>query len=362
MTMADDNQGSGGGVAWMDKSSDANTPKVVLGHWFFHKMDEIYFQLGAGDKEPTLIGRYAKNEVALAIKGIVKEFNITPDSADGQMLGQIAKGLKYVKALRIGDALPKEILTREASWKLSPRHKEIAYQRVSLQLVNWMTGGDTVITDPDELLQLAGDPAIKKSINNAFGEAATKMGYGKEHKEAVIKHVEELANELAYIEALRDRFRRIRIMETKIQELRRIYGREKSVLEIADQVARLGERAVKEFDILFQQIDAQTGEIISVLKNLAQQIPYIRDVRDDLHIRLMAWDDLLDRWTEAEIKANKENPNLLRDTYKFLAPRFMMVKEWVLMSKLQEGAAAMKQVSQMGKDGPSQKFGTQMKW
>jgi hypothetical protein len=219
-----------------------------------------------------------------------------------------------------------------------------------------------MITDPDELLQLAGDPAIKKQINSAFGEAAEKLGYGRDQKENVVKHVEELAKELAYIEALRDRYRRIKIMETKIQELRRLYGREKSVLEIADQVARLGERAVKEFDILFQQVDAQTGEILSVLKNLSTQIPYIRDVRDDLHIRLMAWDDLLDRWTEAELKINKDNPKLLRDTYKFLAPRFMMVKEWVLLSKLQEGASAMKAVSQMGKDGKPQKFGAQMKW
>jgi hypothetical protein len=359
--MAEDRQSSGG-VAWIDKSSDENVQKVALGHWFFHKMDEIHFQLSGADKEPTLVGRYAKNEVSLAIKGIIKEFKIEPDSADGQMLDKISKGLKYVKALRIGDPLPKEILTREASWELSKRHTEIAYQRVSLQLVNWMTGGDTMITDPDELLQLAGDPAIKKQINSAFGEAAEKLGYGRDQKEEVVKHVEELAKELAYIEALRDRYRRIKIMETKIQELRRIYGREKSVLEVADQVARLGERAVKEFDILFQQVDAQTGEILSVLKNLSTQIPYIRDVRDDLHIRLMAWDDLLDRWTEAELKANKDNPKLLRDTYKFLAPRFMLVKEWVLLSKLQEGASAMKSVSQMGKEGSAKKFGTQMKW
>lgn len=361
--MADEAKVPNAGVAWMSKSDESNVPKVTLSHWFFHKMDEIHFQLAVSDKEPTMVGRYSRNDVVLTLKGVIKEFNLGPETLDGQMLLHISDGLKYVKALRIGDPLPKEILTREASWSLSPRHKEIAYQRVSLQLVNWMTGGDNMITDPDELLQLAGDPAIKKNINAAFAEAAEKLGYGRVNKEAVIKHVEELANELAYIEALRDRFRRIKIMETKIQELRRIYGREKSVLEIADQVARLGERAVKEFEILFQQVDAQTGEILSVLKNLASQIPYIRDVRDDLHIRLMAWDDLLDRWTEAEIKQNRDNPNLLRDTYKFLAPRFMMVKEWVLMTKLQEGASTMKGVSQLGgKEGPPKSFGKQMKW
>lgn len=343
----------------MSETADT-APRIRFDHWFFHKMEDVHFQLSDADKEPTLIASYSKNDVVLTFKGIAKEFNILPDSADGQMLDQVGRGLKYVKGLRIGDPLPKEILTREASWTLSPRHQEIAYQRVSLQLVNWLSGGETMITDPDELLQLADDPLTKKQISVAFGEAADKLGYGRDEKEKVVRHVEELAKELAYIEALRDRFRRIKVMDEKIQGLRRLYGREKSVLEIADQVARLGERAVKEFEKMFLEIDAQTGEILSVLRNLSTQIPYIRDRRDDLHIRLMAWDDLLDRWHQAQVKMSQTNLTLLRETYKFLAPRFMVVKEWVLMSKLQENAA--KGVSQVGQAPPAKKIGGQMRW
>src|SRR5579859_5432327 len=356
--MADQTEAPAGSVSWGKSETDA-VPKISFAHWFFHKMEDVFFQISAVDKEPTLVAKYAKNDVVLTLKGIMKEFDIDPTGADGLMLEQVGKGLKYVKGLRIGDPLPKEILTREASWSLSKRHQEIAYQRVSLQLVNWMSGGETMITDPDELLQLAEDPAIKKQISAAFGEAAEKLGYGRDEKEKVVKHVEELARELAYIEALRDRFRRIKIMDDKIQGLRRLYGREKSVLEIADQVARLGERAVKEFEQLFMEVDAQTGEILSVLRNLSTQIPYIRDKRDDLHIRLMAWDDILDRWQQTEVKASQQNLTLIRDTYKFLAPRFMVVKEWVLMTKLQDGGT--KGVSQVG-GAPSKKIGGQMRW
>jgi hypothetical protein len=357
--MAEKTDVQAGGVAWVTKSDEESSPKIRFDHWFFAKMEDIFFQLSGPEKEPTLVAKYSKNDVMLTLKGISKEFDIDPKGADGWMLDQVAKGLKYVKGLRLGDPLPKEILTREASWSLSRRHQEIAYQRVSLQLVNWMSGGDTMITDPDELLQLAEDPAIKKQIATAFGEAAEKLGYGRDEKEAVIKHVEELAKELAYIEALRDRFRRIKIMDDKIQGLRRLYGREKSVLEIADQVARLGERAVKEFEQMFLEVDAQTGEILSVLKNLNATIPYIRDKRDDLHIRLMAWDELLDRWQQTEVKASQQNLTLIRDTYKFLAPRFMVVKEWVLMTKLQDGA---KGVSQVGGNAQGKKIGGQMRW
>src|SRR5579859_2204767 len=358
--MADKTEVPAGSVAWMSKSDEDSVPKIRFDHWFFQKMEDIFFQLSPAEKEPTLVAKYSKNDVMLTLKGIAKEFEIDSKSADGWMLDQIAKGLKYVKGLRLGDPLPKEILTREASWSLSKRHQEIAYQRVSLQLVNWMSGGDTMITDPDELLQLAEDPAIKKQISTAFGEAAEKLGYGRDEKEKVVRHVEELARELAYIEALRDRFRRVKMMDDKIQQLRRLYGREKSVLEIADQVARLGESAVKEFEQMFLEVDAQTGEILSVLRNLSTQIAYIRDRRDDLHIRLMAWDDILDRWQAAEMKISQQNPVLLRDTYKFLAPRFMAVKEWVLMSKLQDGGS-LKAFSQVGGD-KSKKIGGQMRW
>jgi len=358
--MADKTEVPADGVAWISKSDEDSVPKIRFDHWFFQKMEDIFFQLSSSDKEPTLVAKYSKNDVMLTLKGISKEFDIDPKSADGWMLDQIAKGLKYVKGLRLGDPLPKEILTREASWSLSKRHQEIAYQRVSLQLVNWMSGGENMITDPDELLQLAEDPAIKKQISTAFGEAAEKLGYGRDEKEKVVRHVEELARELAYIEALRDRFRRIKIMDDKIQGLRRLYGREKSVLEIADQVARLGERAVKEFEQLFMEVDAQTGEILAVLKNLSTQIPYIRDKRDDLHIRLMAWDDILDRWQQTEVKASQQNLTLIRDTYKFLAPRFMVVKEWVLMTKLQDGAKGVSQVG--GAAAQGKKIGGQMRW
>jgi hypothetical protein len=358
--MADQTEAPAGSVSWATTSETDSSPKVQFAHWFFNKMEDIFFQLSGPEKEPTLVAKYAKNDVVLTLKGIMKEFDIDPTGADGLMLEQVGKGLKYVKGLRLGDPLPKEILTREASWSLSKRHQEIAYQRVSLQLVNWMSGGETMITDPDELLQLAEDPAIKKQISAAFGEAAEKLGYGRDEKEKVVQHVEELAKELAYIEALRDRFRRVKMMDDKIQQLRRLYGREKSVLEIADQVARLGESAVKEFEQMFLEVDAQTGEILAVLKNLSTQIAYIRDRRDELHIRLMAWDEILDRWQAAEMKISQQNPVLLRDTYKFLAPRFMAVKEWVLMSKLQDGGS-LKAFSQVG-DGKSKKIGGQMRW
>lgn len=345
----------------LDQPGDGSL-RVTFSHWFFHKVEDVHFRRSEQTGEPVIVIKYAKNDVSMSFRGVKREFKIADDSADGLMLDQIAKSLKFVRGLRMGDPLPKEILTREASWTLSERHLKISYQRVSVQLVNWMTGGQQIITDPDELLQLADDPQIKKTVNLAFAEAAEKLGLGRDHKEEVIHHVETLAHELAYIEALRDRFRRVQGMEKKIQTLRRLYGRERSVLEVADQVARLGERALSELNDLFLEVDAQTGEILSVLRNLTSQIAYIRDKRDELYVKLMAWDDIVGQWENAPMKVTPEAPELLRRTYHFLAPRYMLVKEWVLMTKLNrpDGPVA---VSQMG-NGPakSKKPANIMRW
>ncbi|MDR3438683.1 hypothetical protein [Telmatospirillum sp.] len=343
-------------------ASPGSDPRVVFESAFFKKLEDACFHKAEQSGEVVLTVRFAKNYVSLPFRGIKREFKIADDSPDGQMLEQVTKALKYVKGLRVGDPLPKEILTREASWQLSDRHLKIAYQRVSVQLVNWLTGDQDVVTDPDELLQLADDPQIKKAVNRAFGEAAEQLGLGRDHKEEVIHHVETLARELAYIEALRDRFRRVRKMEENIQALRRLYGRERSVLEIADQVARLGERAVADFTSAFLEVDAQTGEILSVLRNLDSQIAYIRDTRDDIYAKLMAWDDVLAEWDKVELKISPDKPDLLRRAYQFLAPRYMLVKEWVLMTRLQmdSGTAGVSQIGQ--KDGKPKKPNNVMRW
>jgi len=341
-------------------ADDSNEPpKVRFENSFFAKLEDVCFRLSEQTGEPVMNIKFAKNEVSLPLPGIRKELKLAKDCADSQMLNLCAKSLKYVKGLRLGDTLPSEIFTREASWELSQRHMQIAYQRVTLQLVNWLTGGDQVITDPDALLQLADDPNIKKNVNTAFGEAAEKLGLGRDRKEEVVQHVMTLAHELAYIEALRENMRRIENMVEKLQAFRRLYGRERSVADIADQITKLCGQALKSFQESFLEVDAQTGEILAVLRNLNSQIAYIRDQRDELHARLMAWDDILTEWDKVQVKATPDTPEMLRRAYRFLAPRFMMVNEWVLMTKPKSAADA---VSQLGPDGKPKKKTPVMRW
>ncbi len=333
--------------------SDAETPKapekapqtfdakdipasVSFEHSFFHRVNDIYFKNDDTLGEAIAVVKLGEETVSLPLNGIRREFNLS-GTADGTMLSILSKALRYVSALRIGDPIPSEIINRKASWEPDARHKQIAYHRLAMQVLGWLSGDEHIITDPEELLQVAGDPMFRKKINDAFSEAAEHLGLGRENKEQVTHILAELAHELSYIEAMRDQFKQMEIMDRKIQELRRIYGNSRTVLEVADPCARLMESALTQFRQLFEQADAQTGEIMGVLKNIDQQKSFIQDVRDDLHVRLLAWQEMLEHWHHQPVRRGEAAEKLLNETYRFLAPRFMAVDEWAMMTKLQEG-------------------------
>lgn len=302
---------------------------------FFTSVDGAYFRLSDLADEPVFVVDLGEgNEVSLPLPGIKMEFDLAEDSADSQMLDLVAEGLNYVKILRPGDQIPKEILTGEASWEVTKEHRIVAYQRLTLQLVTWLTGDEVAITNPDELIQIAEDPKTKEKVNEAFGEAAEQLGFGRDEKEKVIEIIESLAEEFAYIEALRDRHRNVIMMNEKIQGLRKLYAHEKSVFEIVDSVARLMLVAVKDYQNLLDQVDAQTGEIMSVLKNLDAQTKFIQTLRDDLYRRLVSWDEMFSIWKPASIIKSDTSESILRRTYRFLAPRFMQADDWTLLNQL----------------------------
>ncbi len=306
---------------------------VHFEHKFFTSVEDAHFRLSAHDNQPVLVVNMGGSEVALTLNGIRNEFGLSDSSADGKMLGLIAESLGFVKMLKPGDQLPKEVLTGEPSWEVNARHIDIATQRLNMQLVTWLSGGEALITDPEALLQIAEDPKTKEKVNNAFTEAAQKLGFGSD-REKVISLIEKLAKELAHIEALRDMYAHVQEIDDKVQTLRKLYSRERSVYDIADRVARLMKLAVDGFDDTFSQTDANTGEIMSVLKNIDNQVSYIRKARDLLYRQLVAWEDIIVEWENQPAQRAMKVPDLLRDTYRFLAPRYMPVDDWKLYTKL----------------------------
>lgn len=328
---------------------DVSTGDDLIGfeHKFFTSFEDLYFRLTEAG-EAVAVLKLANNEAVLSFDGLKREFSLTEENPDFRMLDRVAEGLMFVRGLRPGDRLPKEVTSRQASWEPQDRHRRIAYQRLTMQLVTWLTGNENVISNVGELAQIADDPQVKKNVQLAFTEAAEELGLGRERRDEVVQYIETLACELAYIEALRDTFSEVKKIDEKLQGLRRIYGADRSMIETADQVARLSQRALKLFQDYFDQIDAQTGEILAMLKNIDNQIGYIRQVRDALHCRLLPWEDFIQIWKTVFVARSDENTNRIRDIYQFLAPRYMQFNDWVLVTR----RGALK----------SKKIGGQMRW
>ena len=191
-------------------SDTAPAPECCeLAHPLFGVLGEICFRRAETDRTPVLSMQLGERQAAVPLRALQTEFGIHDDSADGRMLGLIASALDFVPILRLGDALPAEVRTGEASWEPDAMHFRLAAARVQLQLTAWLgegAGGENSEADPQMLLSQAEDPAMRQRLQRAMTHAAEAMAL--ESTEQVLELVEQLAGELAYVEALRDRLLR----------------------------------------------------------------------------------------------------------------------------------------------------------
>ncbi len=310
--------------------------KISFEHKFFGSVKDPVFRLSEQTEEPCMYFKFGDSEVALPLPGIKTEFDLH-ETADGEMLDLVAECLKFVMSLEIGDQVPEELQTGRASWEVTDRHKSVAYQRLTMQLVSWLSGDEVVVTNPDELMQISEDPRTRERVNEAFTKAAKALGIEVEERHKVIDLIKVLADELSHIEALREMLERVKAIGEKLEEMRGLYGADRAILDTIEPITTLMKTAIQELSDPIDQVDAQTGEILAVLKNIAPQVRFVRSMRDDLYRRLKAWEKLFNEWDGAVISRSDHNESLLRETYRFLAPRFMKKDEWVLFSQLQIG-------------------------
>jgi hypothetical protein len=268
------------------------------------------------------------HQVAIALPTLRQEFDIKPNSNDAELLGVVERSLRHVKEIRPNDSIPREILDGSASWQVEDRHRMIAKGRLSLQIASWLSGDEAVVVDAHALEQLVEDPLTKQKIDQAFGEIAEKIGIGRARKSEVVDRIDELARELSYIEALRERYGLVQEIIRKLNELVRTYRGDRTVTQEISRVRSLLMRPQEEFDTLFAQCDAMTGEIVSVLKKFEAQVEFVRDMRDDLHTRLMKWDDVIEGWKGLEPVKGEKQENAIKLVYRFAAHNFPQRQDW----------------------------------
>lgn len=301
-------------------------------HFLFeHKVFEISganFSLTLDTKQPVYNVLLGDLKASIPFPTLLHAFDIAEDSPDAALLEVVAKSLRYVKTIRPGESIPSELLNGTASWSVEDKHRLIAKGRITMQMVSWITGSEHIVVDLTKLEQIVEDPITKQRLQAAFTEIAKRLGMGEERKQEVVDRVDDLAHELSYIEALRDRYVLIKNISEKLLLLQKVYRTDRTTTQELSRMIGLFRKPLKEFDFIFDEADAQTGEILSALRKFDAQVAYIRQVRDDLHVKLMEWDDIIDIWQDKPIEKSTRVEAALKALYRFLASHFIETKVW----------------------------------
>jgi hypothetical protein len=299
---------------------------------FEHKVfsvDGSFFSMDANSGKPTYYVPLGEINGVLSIPQLLNGFNLA-GTKDEDLLKFVELGLKYVKRIHPGDSIPSEILDGSASWSVDDRHRMIAESRLRVLLGNWIAGKEAAVRDVSELLKMANDPEIRDKMQEAVTAIAEKIGLGRDNRVQVLDRIDKLARELAYIEALRDRFAAVKMIVMKLGQLQGIYGPERGFSDEIKRVFVLMRKPVTQFDTLFAEIDGQTSEIVSILSNFESTVTFIRETRDALHGRFMPWDELIQRWQELPVEMGTQTEGLMRVTYGFMARHFSQDETWNL--------------------------------
>lgn len=324
-------------AASREPGSDPNAPPAGAAkdrstHFIFqHRVFNLpgaCFRLTTDTAQPALFVTLGDLSAALLVPSLAGEFGIGADTPDGKLLAIIERSLKFVKEIRPNDSIPREILDGSASWSVDEAHRERVRQRLVVQLASWHANNESVVTDADELAQLAEDPKTKERALSAYEQLAEKLGLGADQSRQVVDRVEALGRELVYIESLRDRCMVLKQAAEKIGRTASVLRSDRTMTEIVVRVQALLQAPVAAFFTLLDEVDAQTGEILPVLRNFETMCRYIRDHRDELHQRLLDWDELLERWNGQAVERSDAMERLLRDTYRFLAQRVEVGQRW----------------------------------
>jgi len=96
-------------------------------HFIFeHKIFSVpgaRFALTGPDRIPALRVDVGEHEASIPLDSLCQEFKIDPNSQDGELLEQVRDGLRYVRDIRPGDTIPRELLDGSASWSVDEEHK-----------------------------------------------------------------------------------------------------------------------------------------------------------------------------------------------------------------------------------------------
>lgn len=324
----------------MDDFSTLEQPTVCeFSAQFLSGFQAPLFRRSADDGVPVLVVRMGDRDAVVPLGHLRSRLGIAETSPDGMMLIRIGEALDFVSKLRLGDPFPAEILTGTASWLPDAVHRHIADHHLRGRLIHWLrlvgAMGNRPLEEGD-FDRAAHDPALSERLNAAFTQVAHQLVLPDALD--AITLMEALADDMAFIEALRERLLLpMRQMARKLDAVAQTRRSDDSNSEMLILVRRLCRSALTQIGRRFSEIDRLTDDIIGSLSGGVAQQTLIRSSRDWLYRTQRSFSPVLEAWEAAPAQIDDEFWMRLSNTYRLLAPRFMTVQEWKQPSRRQSG-------------------------
>jgi hypothetical protein len=266
--------------------------------------------------------------VALTPTVLRREFSIQVLSHDSQLIELASHALRHVKEIRPGDSVPRELVDGSASWSVEERHLLIAKAKLLAQVGGWLGEEGSAISVESILALTELDVAAKEDFQKAFARIAQALGIDRNRKQEIVDHIDAVARELCYIEALREYAGQFRTIHEKVSELAHLAKGDPAISEEVGRVLILLKPALTEFAGRFARIDAQTGDLHTLLRNPWSQIRSSRDARDEIHSSLLPWSDIFARWKDQEVVMNHIMDENIHALYALLAANYAPSRIW----------------------------------
>ena len=268
-------------------------------------------------------------EASIPLDSLCTEFHIAASSNDGMLIETVKKGLKFVTVIPPGDTIPPELLDGTASWPYDERHGVRARQRIEANIVMWISGRQKMVMNTASILAQHAEKDFKEKLSSGITKLASSVARGPDPEQEVADLINRVVRDLAYIEALRDRYDEAHAIQAKLTKVAQLHRGDRRFTQDIQRVQALMEPPIRSFVGVFDVIDMRMADVEAALKNYDQAILAIREVRDELHERLLIWDEIIDRWDiDVDVRSARHRP-AVQMTYQFVASRFPQSRDWL---------------------------------
>lgn len=299
----------------------AAVPAKPVAFTFQHKalaMEGSAFVLPTGSDKPVLKVDFGDVRGSIPLSAVRPTLGIAADSEDARLIGLVERSLRFVRIIRHGDKIPSEILDGSASWRVEERHRDLAWLKLSTTLLAQLGVEGMVVGETEQ-----ARTNLKKSADVLAG----RLGIPVERRQDVLDRVELLANELGYIESLREFYKPLFDIPRKLREIAKLAARDPELSYDIKRAIELVGVPIGHMRSTFDGLDEKLADMVEALKSIDKTLKLIRGRRDALHFQSFDWSDVLSTWQHLRT-GDDDAPGAVGKLCRFLIPRFMKTKVW----------------------------------